>query len=538
MSIGQILSLPRAVRLQWYTFPLMSEHRSVLKSTSTISALTVVSRIFGYIRDRRIAFLLGTGDLADAYSVAFRIPNILRRLVGEGAVSAAFIPVFSNYLAEEKREDAWEFVNTVLSAAIVFMSIVVIVGILGSSYIVGFFASGFDAEKLQSTTLLNRIIFPYIGFVSVSALAMGVLNSFGRFAAPAFAPVLLNVSIITLSYFSDYFSNPAEALSVGVVAGGLLQILIQIPSLLRTGWRLRVIWNLAHPGLRRVAGLMGPRLFGIGIVQIDILIGTWFASRMVEGSVASIGLADRVMELVLGGYVVALSTAVLPLLAWQANTNRIAELKDTLCFSMRLALFITLPATVGLILLRVPIIEVLFERGEFSPVSTALTARALMFFAVGLSAFSMIKIIVQAFYATHDTWTPVVVGVFSLIVNIVCNFLYFSWLSNGGPPLATSLAAFFDTVALVLLFRRRHGALGLSLVARSCAKFLLASAIMGAVAYGFIHIPGIYAGNVGQRAVGLAVTIALAFGVYLLMAKLLRMRELQEMGGIFAQRTS
>jgi putative peptidoglycan lipid II flippase len=367
---------------------------------------------------------------------------------------------------------------------------------------------------------------------------MGVLNSFGRFGAPAFAPIALNVSIITLSFFADLFPNPAEALSVGVVLGGLMQILVQVPSLVRSGWRLRWLWNVAHPGVRHVAALIAPRLFGIGIVQIDVLVGIQFASHMVEGSVASIGLADRVMELVLGGYVVALSTAVLPLLARQAATNRLAEMKDTICFAMRLVLFITLPATIGLILLRVPIIEVLFERGEFDQRSTALTAWALMFFALGLSGFSMLKIIVQAFYAIHDTWTPVVVGGVSLIINIVCNFLFFNWLRNGGPPLATSVAAFFDTFVLMLVFRFRHGTLGLRAVARSCLKFLLASSVMGIAAFYFIRIPGVYGGTVAQRSLTLATTIALASAIYFGMAKLLHMRELQEMGGIFTHKTS
>jgi putative peptidoglycan lipid II flippase len=516
----------------------MSEHRSVLKSTSMISALTVVSRVFGYIRDKRISFLLGTGDLADAYSIAFRIPNTLRRLVGEGAVSAAFIPVFSQYLTENKRHETWEFVNAILSAAVVAMSAIVIAGILGSSYIVGFFASGFDPDKLESTTILNRIIFPYIGFVSLSAIAMGVLNSFGRFGASAFAPVLLNLSIIALSFLSDLFPNPAIALSVGVVIGGILQILIQIPSLIKTGWRLRWLWNLAHHGVRRVAALIGPRLFGIGIVQIDVLVGTQFASHMIEGSVASIGLADRVMELVLGGYVIALSTAVLPLLARQAAANRIEDMRNTLSFSMRLVLFITLPATAGLILLRREIIEVLFEGGEFDRQSAELTAWALLFFAVGLSAFSMIKIIVQAFYALHDTRTPVVIGFLSLLVNIACNFLFFRWLRNGGPPLATSLAAFFDTFALMLVFRRRHGSLGLRVVGSSCLKFLLASLIMGGAAFAFIRIPGLYAGPWPQRALTLLVTISMAAGVYFATAKFLKVRELQEVGGIFAHRSA
>ena len=516
----------------------MSEHGSVLKSTSTITALTVVSRVFGYIRDRRITHLLGTGDLGDAYSVAFRIPNILRRLVGEGAVSAAFIPVFSEYLAEGKKEQGWEFVNAILSAAIVVMSIVVIVSVLGSSYIVTFFASGFPPDKLHVTTVLNRIIFPYIGLVSISAIAMGVLNSYGRFVASAFAPVLLNVSIITLSYFSDFFSNPAVALSVGVVIGGVLQILVQVPSLIRTGWRLRLLWNLGHPGVRRVAALIGPRLFGIGIVQIDVLVGTQFASHMIEGSVASIGLADRVMELVLGGYAIALSTAVLPLLARQALADRMHDMKQTLCFALRLVLFITLPASVGLIILRRPIIEVLFQSGKFDAQSTALTAWALMFFAIGLSAFSMIKIIVQAFYVLHDTWTPVVIGLFSLMINIACNFLFFAWLQNGGPALATSVAAFFDIFSLLFIFRMRYGSLGLREVARSSTKFVLASLFMGVLTYAFIKIPGLYAGTATQRASILTVSIVLAAATYLAAARLLRVRELREMGGVFAHRTA
>jgi putative peptidoglycan lipid II flippase len=210
-------------------------------------------------------------------------------------------------------------------------------------------------------------------------------------------------------------------------------------------------------------------------------------------------------------------------------------MKSTLSFAMRLILFITLPATVGLILLRREIIEVLFEGGAFDRQSAELTAWALMFFAVGLSAFSMIKIVVQAFYAIHDTWTPVVIGFVSLLVNIACNFLFFRWLRNGGPALATSLAAFFDTIALMLVFRHRHGALGLREVVRSCTKFVVASLVMGAVVYMFIDIPGVYAGEWTQRATGLAVAIVLAGGVYFGTVRLLRARELQEMGGIFGQ---
>jgi putative peptidoglycan lipid II flippase len=519
----------------------MSEHRSVLKSTSLISTLTILSRIFGYIRDSRINYLLGTGPLADAYTIAFRIPNTLRRLVGEGAVSAAFIPVFAGYLKGGKREEAWKFVDSLVSAAIVLVTVVTLLGIVFSPYLVGVFASEryeADTEKVAATVLLNRIMFPYIAFVSLSALAMGVLNSFNRFASSAFAPVMLNLSVVTLSFLSGFFANPAMALAVGVVIGGVLQIAIQIPSLVRNGWRFRWLWNLADPGVRRVGALLGPRLFGIGIVQIEVLVGLRFATAMVEGSAAAINTADRVMELVLGGYAIALSTAILPLLALQSQENRIGEMKNTISFALRLVLFITLPATVGLILLRVPIIEVLFEHGKFDDASTALTAWPLLFFALGLSAFSMMKIIVQAFYALHDTWTPVIVAFCSLILNILLNFVFFQPLQNGGPALATSLAAFFDTLVLLVIFRKRHGKLGLSSVLASGLRFVVASALMGVVVYFTIHYPGVYDGTKPHRALALAVTIAVATGAYFGTARLLRVPELQEIGGIFASRSA
>jgi putative peptidoglycan lipid II flippase len=518
----------------------MSEHRSVLKSTWMISALTVVSRIFGYIRDSQIASLLGTDILAEAYTVAFRIPNALRRLVGEGAVSASFIPVFSKYLKEEKRAEAWEFVNALVSVALVFLTIITILGIVFSPQVVQLFVSDeFERvpEKLEATTALNRIIFPYIAFVSLAAIAMGVLNSFNRFAAPAFAPVMLNISIIVLSFFSGFFSNPAKALAIGVVVGGVLQLAIQIPSLLRTGFHFRWLWNLANPGVRQVAKLMGPRLFGIGIVQIDLVVGLQFATAMATGSAAALYYADRVMELVLGGYAIALSTAILPLLSRQAAGNDIAEMKTTIAFSLRMVLFITLPATVGLILLHVPIIQVLFERGEFTADSTAMTSWSLLFFAIGLSAFAMMKIIIQAFYALHDTRTPVMVAAASLAVSITLNFIFFRPLQNGGPALATSLAAVFDTVVLVWIFRKRHGRLALRSVVASALKFLGAAAAMALVVCYMIDYPNLHDGDRMQRAAALGLTIALATGTYFATAWLLRVGELREVLGMFSRRS-
>lgn len=516
---------------------VMSEHRSLLKSTSTISSLTILSRVFGYFREQRIAYLLGTGDTADAYNIAYAIPNLLRRLVGEGAVSAAFIPTFTRYLTDKGKEEAFEFANTLLAALTLLLLILTIGGIVFSGHIVTFVAEGFDnAAKFEATTRLNRIMFPYLAFVSLSALAMGVLNSFHKFAAPAFAPVLLNVSVISFSFFAGLFSEPAIALAIGVVAGGVLQLAIQIPSLLKLGWKMRWIWNLSHPGVRRVVKLMGPLLFGVGIVQVNLVVGWRFASRMEEGAVASITYADRIMELVLGGYAIALATAILPLLSRQATERRIDEMRNSLNFAVRVILFVTLPATVGLIVLRVPIIQVLFEHGQFDPRSTGQTAWPLLFFALGLSAFAVMKIIVPAFYALQDTRTPVLVALLAMFVNIALNFLFFDLLANGGPPLANSASAAFSTVLLTGIFRRRYGPIGVKEILKSVARFAVASAVLGLVCYAALVLPGFYAGGLPQRIAALVTIIAAAMVAYFGTARLLRTRELSEIGGMFSRR--
>src|SRR5262249_40978095 len=268
----------------------MHEHRQLLKSASLISALTLVSRVFGYIRDSRIAFLLGASTAADAYTTAYRIPNLLRRLVGEGAVSAAFIPVFSRYIVDEKEEDAWEFANALLTVITFVLTAVTITGILLSPLVIRLFASGFadTPGKLALTATLNRIMFPYIFLISVAALAMGILNSFHRFGAPAFSPIVLNLSMIGFSFLGSLFGDLTKPLAVGVVVGGVLQLAIQLPALVNMGWKIRFRADFHHPGVQRVVKLMGPVIFGAGIVQVNVLVDTQFASYLQEGSVTAI----------------------------------------------------------------------------------------------------------------------------------------------------------------------------------------------------------------------------------------------------------
>lgn len=508
----------------------MSEHRHLLKSASLISAFTILSRIFGYIRDYRIAFLLGAGTAADAYTTAYRIPNLLRRLVGEGAVSAAFIPVFTRYIAENKEEDGWEFANTMLTVITICLTVIMVAGILLSPLVVRLFAQGFGDTpgKLELTAALNRIMFPYIFLISLSALSMGILNSFHRFGAPAFAPVILNLTMIGFSFLGGLFGDVTRTLAVGVVVGGTLQVAIQIPALLRLGWRIRFRLDFNHPGVQQVVRLMVPVIFGVGIVQVNVLVGTQFASYLTEGSVTALYIADRVMEFVLGVYAVAVSTVILPLLSRQAALRQMDELKNTLNFATRLILFITFPATVGLILLRREIIEVLFQHGDFNAASTALTAWALPFFALGLSAFSMVKVIVPAFYALQDTRTPVKIAFLAMLLNIGLNFLFIRPLQDGGPAMATSVSAFFSSIALLFIFYRRYGSFGVRGIVESVSKFMVASAALAVVAYRIIHWPGLYAGGMSQKIFALGIAIAAGAGAYFGTAALLKTREVME----------
>ena len=517
----------------------MSDQGKLLRSASLITLITLLSRVFGYIRDQRIAFLLGAGVEADAYTIAYRIPNLLRRLVGEGAVSAAFIPIFSKYLSEKNRRDAWEFANSMLTIVTLGMAAVTVVGVLAAPLLVRLIASGFmdTPGKIDLTVLLTRIMFPYIFLVSLSALAMGILNSFQKFAVPAFAPVLVNLSIIACSFLTPLFRSPEEALAVGVVIGGIAQIVIQVPTLLRSGWRPQRRIDFSNPGVRSAGRLLAPIVVGVGVVQINIVVDGQFASYMGNGPQMALYLSDRVMELVLGGYAIAIATVVLPMLSRNAAAKEFDQMRSTLNFAARTILFITVPSTVGLIVLRQPIIEVLFEHGEFDAASTALTAWPLLFFALGLSAFSMVKVIVPAFYALHDTRTPVKVAFGAMLLNVLFNFAFFRPLHVGGPALATSLAGFFNAFTLLYIFNRREGSIGLRSIMNSTSRFVVAAIPLGTVAGILISRPGFYFGQpFGQQIFALAFTILAAAVAYFGSCKLLKCRELGEFRETFLKR--
>jgi len=521
----------------------LTDKKHILKSASIISLVTVVSRVLGYLRDQRIALLLGTTPAADAYVLAYRIPNLFRRLVAEGSMTASFIPVFTSYMREKTKEEVWEFANRLFWTLSLVVAVITILGMVFSPSVVHLFA-GKNVAGVQAVEL-NRIIFPYLFFIALAALAQGVLNCFHVFGLPAATPIFLNLATIlfTFAFVRQYFKDSATAIVVGVLVGGVLQFLIQVPSLVKKGMKFDFGISFSHPGIKNVARLMLPRLFGIGIGQINLFIDTRFAtaSGMPEGSLAALYLADRVMELVLGGYAIAVATAILPMMSHEAAAKNYESLKRTLAFSVRIVAFITVPAALGLMILREPIIRVLFQHGQFVAESTKLTARALLYYAIGLPALASVKLVVPAFYSTGDTKTPVVVASISLVINILLNIIFlqffFKRVLNGGPALATAIACFFDFFALFIIFRVRYGPMGSLEILRSFTKISLCAGIMG-VACWFANYYTAFTVH-SRFLVQLLVfsgMIAGATALYLALAWLFRCHEIQEVYGIATRR--
>ena len=467
----------------------MTEKKQILKSASIISLVTIVSRVFGYVRDQRISFLLGTTLSADAFVLAYRLPNLFRRLVADGVVTASFIPVFTSYMRESSTEDLWRFGNRLFWTLALVLAIVTVLGVIFSPVVIQSFSSPEDRSSSYAEAIsLNRIIFPYLFFAGLTALGMGILNSFHKFALPASTTALQNLSIIifSIAVVWHYFNSPAISLAVGVLVGGALQFLILVPQLVRRGMRFDFGLSFSHPGVKSFASLMFPRFFGMGIAQLNFFVDTFFvtAPQMPRGSLAALYVSDRVMELILGGYAIAVATAILPMMSHQAAANDYEGLKRTLTFAVRIVAYITIPAALGLMILREPIIRMLFQHGQFVAESTRLTARPLLYYATGLPALACVKLIVPAFYSAKDTKTPVIVALISFFINILLNTLFlqhvfYKRFQNGGPALATVLATFFDFFTLFFIFRLRYGSLGSLQIFRSIGKISLCAALMG-----------------------------------------------------------
>jgi putative peptidoglycan lipid II flippase len=495
----------------------MSEKSQVIKAASVVGAATLLSRILGYIRDAVIAWYFGAGLNSDAFIAAFRIPNLLRKLIGEGSISNAFVPVLTDYLTKDGKDEAFRLARSALGVMSIILVVVSICGILLSPLIVKIIAPGFidSPGKISLTIVLTRIMFPYIFFIGLVALCMGILNVFGHFATPALAPVLLNLAMILSVFFlCPHFAQPVLGLAVGVMIGGVLQLAFQLPAMFRKKILLRRKTKIWHPGLKMIGKLMLPVIFGGAVYQINTLVDQLLGSLLKEGTITYLYFADRLVQFPLGIFAIAAATAVLPSLSRQAATNDVDALKDTFSYSVRLTLFLTIPSMVGLIILREPIIALLFQRGEFSLQAAQLTAGALLYYAIGLWAFSAVRIVAATFFALKDTRTPMMMATVSVLANIVLGIVLMGPLEHGGLALATSLASALNLGLLVYALRRKLGALGWRRIAQSACKTLGNAAIMGAVVWTAARMlleaeTGTFTGQVAKLAgcvmIGLAV---------------------------------
>lgn len=506
------------------------ENSRIAKAAGVVGLATMLSRIFGFIRDMVVAALFGAGLTTDAFFVAFRIPNILRRLLAEGSLTVSFVPVFTEYLKTKAKEDALELADIAFTCLSIILVIISLIGVLLSPVIVSIMAPGFikTPAQYELTVFLTRLMFPYIFFISLVALCMGILNSLRHFAAPALSPVVLNIAMILAALFlRDFFQEPIFALAVGVLIGGILQLAMQWPVLVRKGVRLKLNFNFKHPGIQKIATLMLPAAFGAAIYQINIFVSTILASLLPSGSVSYLYYADRIVELPLGVFAIAVGTATLPSFSEQVTGGHFEELKKTISFSLRLILFITIPAMVALIALRVPIISVLFQRGAFDIQATFLTAQALLYYAIGLWAFSVIRVIVSAFYSLQDTKSPMKAAIVALIVNAVFSIILMFPLKHGGLALATSIASAVNVIMLSVVLRRKIGVFLDREFYQSTVKIFISSmAMWGVILLIGAFMPWRDGGTFSERLLFLTVCITTGMAAYFIFSCMIKCSEM------------
>ena len=462
-----------------------SNQKKVTKAAATFGGITFISRVFGFVRDMVIARAFGAEMMADAFFVAFRIPSLLRELFAEGAMSAAFIPVLSKELHDRGHESALRLIRATFTTLLIILICIVSAGVALAPFIVKLIAPGFSAgSKFYLTVNLTRIMFPYLLFISLAALTMGILNTLGIFSIPAMSPIMLSICMIGSVYFLvPRFSTPIYGLAIGVITGGFLQFFIQIPPLWKRKMMPALRFEPSHPGVRQIGKLMLPMMFGLSVTQLNIFVNTILSSFLKEGSISYLYYGIRLIHFPLGIFGVAVATAVLPTLSMCAAKKDYQGIRETYSFAIRLILFITLPAMTGLIVLRVPIVHVLFQGRAFDYTATLGTAEALLFYSVGLWAFAATRVTAQTFYSLQDTKTPVKATTIGVVINIIMSIILMGPLQHGGLALATSLAAMGNLAFLIWNLRRRLGHIGLREIVHSLKTIVFATVCMGFVAW-------------------------------------------------------
>lgn len=432
---------------------------NLLRTLATISSLTLVSRILGFVRDSVIARIFGAGMLTDAFFVAFRLPNLLRRLFAEGAFSQAFVPLLAGYRNRSNIRETRELINRVATALFLIVLLIAVLGVAGAPLLIYISAPGYaaDADKFALTVTLTRITFPYIFFMALVALAAGIMNTWGRFALPAFTPVLLNLSFISMALLAaPYFDPPVLALAWAVFIGGALQLALQLPALHRLGMLPHFDLAPNDPGVRRVLKLMAPAVLGVSVAQISLLINTIFASFLTTGSVSWLYYADRLMEFPAGMLGAALGTVLLPNLSRAHVSGNSEEFSALLDWGLRLTFLLTLPAALSLAMLGVPLIATLFQHGAFTAEDVMQTRQALVAYSIGLLGLILVKVLAPGFYAKQDIKTPVKIALLTLAATQAMNLAFIGPLKHAGLALAIGLASCLNAALLLGGLLRRN----------------------------------------------------------------------------------
>jgi putative peptidoglycan lipid II flippase len=507
----------------------MTETKKITRAAGKIGLATLTSRILGLIRDMVVA-RLGAGLATDAFYVAYRIPNLLRELLAEGSMSAGFIPVFTEYWATRSKEEAWKLACKVFTLLLGILLLVCVIGILLAPWIVRMIAPGFTDEggKLSLTVDLTRIMFPYLLFIGLAALTMGVLNSIRAFGIPALAPAVDNfVIIVSIFIFSWFLKDPIIGIALAVTLGGLVQFLFQLPSLLKNGLLFRVDFKVNDPGVKKIFSLILPTLLGLSVAQINLLVNTLLASTLAEGSVTYLYYGIRLIHFPLGIFAIAVATAILPSLSTQAAKKDMEGLKESFSFGLRLVFFISFPAMMGLIFLRVPIVQILFQHGDFTFSATQGTATAVLYYSLGLWAFAGVRIVIPVFYALQDTKTPVKIAIVSLFSNIVLSLALMGPLKHGGLALATAIASVINLSLLIWILRKRLGSFGGKRILQSHLKVILASIGIALVCY-WVNDMGIWLmkGESFEKIFYLIVAIFVSISSYLFLHLIMKGEEL------------
>ncbi len=541
----------------------VTKQTSVAKSAGIVSIAVMFSRILGLVREMIFARYFGAGFLNDAYQVAFRIPNVLRDLFAEGALSAAFVKVFTDYQVNKSEQEAWKLASLVMNALAVVLSVITILGILFSRQFVDLIAKGFSPEKAALATTLTQIMFPFILLVALAAVAMGVLNTKGIFGIPASASTVFNVVSIFVGLGMAYWLSgggwlnsasqdavpPTTAqwaiigMAIGTLIGGAAQFLMQVPSLFKIGFRFSPVLSFTDEGVRKVMALMAPAILGTSAVQINVLVNTFFVSD-INGGISWLGYAFRLMQFPIGVFGVAVGTASVPVLSRMASEGKFDDFRQTLSSSLKLVFLLTLPSACGLIVLGQPIISLIYEHGgKFTAADTNMTALALAGYAIGLTGYAAIKVLSPAFYALNDAKTPMIIALCSIAVNALASYGFRQVLDDYGyghvgVALATSSVALVNFFALALMMRKRISRIDGGEIIAAFIKIAIVSVIMSVVCYFSYHFLAnqFIAKTLTAKFVEALVPVALGGITFILMAKILHVEEVSKLYNSFARK--